>query len=93
VGSQLRAELITQARIGHCQPDRLVPGWLVLETVLEQLGEVEHLRSVSPELLAQDVVFLPGLAHPWQVAEQEPAGMSRGHSLEFGARSVYQYGL
>jgi hypothetical protein len=46
---------------------------------------------VVPELLAQDVVLLAGLADPWARAEELPPGVAGSRSLEFQARPVHQH--
>ena len=59
----------------------------ILEEIIAEAGDL--IESRSPELLAEDVVLLPRLTDPGQRAEEQPAGMPRGHPLEFRARSVH----
>ena len=66
VGPELAAQLVAEPGIGDGQADGLRPGRLVFQTVLQQLGQVEHLDALLAKRLAEGIVFLPRPAHPGQ---------------------------
>jgi hypothetical protein len=64
VGSELVAKLVAEASIGDRELDGVLACSLVLQRVLQQLRDVQDLDPVLAKLLAEQVVFLPGFAHP-----------------------------
>ena len=90
VGADLRPKLITQRGAGEHRGDRLVPGRLVFEGVLQQFGHVEDLDAVLAQDAGETVVFLLGPADPRQRVEQQPCGVARRDPSQLETGTVHQ---
>ena len=92
VTPDLAGQLVAEHGRAERGPDRLLPGELVLQHVLEQFGQVEHLHAVVAQRLSEDVMLLLRPRRPRQPGERQlPAG-ARDHSFQLGARPVHDDG-
>ena len=86
------AEFVAEPAVIERRADRGVAGGGILERVLQQFGDVEHLDTVVPEDLGERIVLLLGPGHPGQPVEQEAAAAARGDPLQLGARTMDENG-
>ena len=87
-----RAEIVAEPAVIQGRADRGLAGGRVLERVLQQFGDVEHLDAVVAEDLRERVVLLLGAGHPGQPVEQEAAAAAGRDTFQLGARTVNEYG-
>ena len=71
VAAQVGPELLTQPRIADRRVYGLLPGHRVLQRVLQQLGDVQHLDVVVAQRLGEHVMLLLGPADPGQPGEEQ----------------------
>ena len=87
-----RAEIVAEPAVIQGRADRGLAGGRVLERVLQQFRDVEHLDAVVAEDLRERVVLLLGAGHPGQPVEQDAAAAAGRDAFQLGARTVDEYG-
>ena len=92
VGADHRAQVVAEPRAGQHGGDGRGPGAGVLQHLLEQLGEIQHLHPVVPEYLAEPVVLLLGPVHPGQPVEEHAVPAVPGYPPQLRSRPVQQDG-
>jgi hypothetical protein len=86
------AEIIAEPAVVQGRGDRGAAGGCILQRVLQELGDVEHLDAVVPEDLRELIVLLLGTGHPGQPVEQEAAAAARGNPFQLRTRTVNKNG-
>src|SRR5215472_19308870 len=88
---ELAAELLAEPRVLKHRLDCLQPGCRVLQSVLQQLGQIQHLDTLRSQGTGERVMFLLRALGPWQRSEQHPASALRCDSSKFRPRPVNQH--
>ena len=87
-----RAEIVAEPAVIKGRADRGLAGRRVLERILQQFRDVEHLDAVVAEDLRERVVLLLGAGHPGQPVEQDAAAAAGRDTFQLGARTVNENG-
>ncbi len=91
MAADLVRKLVAQPGAADRAADRLVPGRLVFQHVLQHFGDVEHLDAVAAQRACQRIVFLLGPPDPGQRVKEQPVPTPRGNSFELQSRAVQQH--
>ena len=85
-------QFLAEPRAGQRRVDRGVPRGPVLQHVLEQLGEVEHLHPVVPQGVGELIVLVLRPVHPGDPVQQQPVLAAGGHPPQLRSRTVDEDG-
>jgi hypothetical protein len=89
--TQLLPKLLAMSRILEHGGYGLLPRRGVLQRVLQQLRQVEHLDVVLAQDPSEDVVFLLGPFSPWQRGQEQPALLPRRHPTQLRPGPVHEH--
>lgn len=89
---QVAAQLVAEPGVCEHRRDGFAARGLVLQAVLQQLGQIADLGTPAPQRRGENVVLLLRPGHPRNGGKEQLGPVSRGHPPQLGSRAMQQHG-